>query len=307
LPLPVDWLEASAIVAREATMRAERLLQAAGAISVTLQDAQDHPVLEPAPGEAPLWPTVTVIGLFHGDTDPLALLATLHGGIPGARWHISSLAEQLWEREWLRDFQPLRFGRLAVVPTDLEAPPDAIVLRLDPGLAFGTGTHPTTGLCLEWLAALSGDGGTEGLPLAGALVLDYGCGSGILAIAALLLGASEAIAVDIDPQALLATRANATLNQVAARLRACAPDALPAALDGRKSEILMANILARPLLSLLPQFATMVSPGGMIALSGILPGQESTLVSAAAQWFRFDSPVNRDGWVRLSGQRTSAD
>jgi ribosomal protein L11 methyltransferase len=306
LTVPADWLQASATVAREAAAQAERLLAASGAVCITLLDAADHPVLEPAPGETPLWPTLVVSGLFPGDADPLAVLVALHGHIPAVEWRIAPLADRDWEREWRRDYRPLRFGPLAVVPTEMVPPPGAIVLRLDPGLAFGTGTHPTTALCLDWLAALS-EREPRHSPLAGALVLDYGCGSGILAIAALLLGASEAIAVDLDPQALVAARANAAANGVATRLTACAPEAVPIALRGRKSEVLMANILARPLSSLMPQFATALAEGGMIALSGILPGQEAALVATTKRWFQLDPPVIRDGWVRLSGQRNSAD
>jgi ribosomal protein L11 methyltransferase len=304
--VPADWLQVSASVARETAALAEDLLVAAGALSVTLQDAADDPVLEPAPGETPLWPRLTITGLFGGATDPLAILAVLHDRVPGAEWRVTALADRAWEREWLRDFRPLRFGRrLAVVPTGMTPPAGSAVLRLDPGLAFGTGSHPTTALCLEWLDELSAAAGNTPAPLAGALVLDFGCGSGILAIAALLLGAAEAIAVDLDPQALLATRANAQTNAVAARISACAPGDLPTVLAGRKADILVANILAGPLQTLLPDFAANTAAGGFIALSGILVGQEAALSAAAEKWFRLDPPAVRDDWVRLAGQRNS--
>ena len=291
-------------MAREAAEAAEEVLFAAGAVSVSLQDAADDPVLEPAPGETPLWPTLTITGLFDGATDPLEILAALHDRPPGMAWRVASLAGRVWEREWLRDYRPLRFGRrLAVVPTEMTPPPGTVVLRLDPGLAFGTGTHPTTALCLEWLDTLSTAAGDARPPLQGALVLDYGCGSGILAIAALLLGAAEAIAVDLDPQALLATRANAALNGVAARLSTCLPVDLPKALGPRRADILVANILAGPLQRLLPEFAARLEAGGLLALSGILVGQESALAAAAGTWFRLDPPALQDDWVRLSGQR----
>jgi ribosomal protein L11 methyltransferase len=300
----VDWLQVSADVTREAAALAEDVLVEAGAVSVTLQDAADDPVLEPAPGETPLWPRLTITGLFAGEADPLTILAAVHERIPGVEWRVASLADRAWEREWLRDFRPLRFGRrLAVVPTGMTPPADTVVLRLDPGLAFGTGTHPTTALCLEWLDALSVAAGHSPPPLAGALVLDYGCGSGILAIAALLLGAAEAVAVDLDPQALLATRANAAANGVATRISICAPEALPTVLGGRKADILVANILAGPLQALLPDFAKRLVTGGSMALSGILAGQESAVSGAAAHWFRLDPPTVRDDWVRLTGQR----
>jgi ribosomal protein L11 methyltransferase len=302
-----DWLQVSTTVAREQADPAEALLLAAGALSVTLQDAADEPVLEPAPGETPLWSTVTVTGLFAGDTDPLAVLAGLHDQIPGAAWRVSSLPERAWEREWLRDFRPMKFGRrLAVVPTGMIAPVDSVVLRMDPGLAFGSGTHPTTRLCLEWLDGLSVARGNAPPPLEGATVVDYGCGSGILALAALMLGAAEAIAVDLDPQALLATRANAKLNGVAARIVGCTPGKLPAVLEKRKADILVANILAGPLRQLLAEFATSLAAGGRVALSGILVGQEQALSAAAEPWFRLDRPVIRQGWVRLSGRRKTA-
>jgi ribosomal protein L11 methyltransferase len=185
----------------------------------------------------------------------------------------------------------------------MNAPAETVALRLDPGLAFGTGTHPTTALCLEWLEALSANKDDARPPLEGALVLDYGCGSGILAIAALLLGAREAIAVDIDPQALIATRSNAEINAVAHRISSCAPDALPAVLEGRKVDILVANILAGPLEALLGNFAAALAPGGRLALSGILAGQETALAIAAKRWFRLEQPAMKEDWVRISGQR----
>lgn len=304
--MAADWLEVSTTIDRDRSALAEDLLLAAGALAVTLQDAADDPVLEPAPGAMPLWPRLTVTGLFHGDTDPLAVLADIHDRIPGAEWRIAALAERAWEREWLRDFKPMRFGqRLAVVPTGMTPPAGAVAVRLDPGLAFGTGSHPTTALCLEWLDTLAA-GDPPGARLTDALLIDYGCGSGILAIAALRLGAAAAVAVDIDPQALLATRQNAAANEVADRLTTCAPGALADVLAGRKADILVANILAGPLQQLLPGFAASLSEDGMLALSGILVGQDAALAKAAAPWFRLDAPASRDDWVRLSGQRKAA-
>jgi ribosomal protein L11 methyltransferase len=306
-PAPGDWLEVSAAVERDLADHAEEALFGAGAASVTLRDAADVPVLEPAPGETPLWPRVTIVGLFIGDTDPLAVLAAVQGIVPGAEWSIALLRDRLWEREWLRDFKPLRFGqRLAVVPTEMAAPPGSLVVRLDPGLAFGTGTHPTTALCLEWLDALSLSQGESRPPLQDALVIDYGCGSGILAIAALRLGAAEAIALDLDPQALLATRANAVINGVEARLVMGPPEALPDLLGQRKADVLVANILAGPLQALMPDFAAALGEGGALALSGILVGQEAALAAAAEPWFQLEPPAIREEWVRLSGQRNSA-
>jgi ribosomal protein L11 methyltransferase len=303
-PATIDWLEVSASLPRDAAEAAEDALLGAGAVSVTLRDAADDPVLEPAPGATPLWPQIVVTGLFAGTADPLAILGSIHGRPAGADWRVAALAERSWEREWLRDFRPMRFGRrLAVVPSGMTPPQDTIVLRLDPGLAFGTGTHPTTALCLEWLDGLALAPPQARPLLAGRLVVDYGSGSGILAIAAVLLGAAEAIAVDIDPQALLATRANAAANAVADRVTACEPAALQSTLRGRKAHVLVANILAGPLAGLLPAFAAMLAEGGWMALSGILGGQEAPLAAAARKWFSLDDPVRLDDWVRLSGHR----
>jgi len=206
-----------------------------GALSVTLADAADHPVLEPPPGTTPLWPTIRLTALFAAGTDGDELVAGLATELSLARerMHHETLEDRDWEREWLKDFRPMRFGRrLWICPGGQSSPdPDAVVLQLDPGLAFGTGTHPTTALCLEWL---------DSLVLDGLRLLDFGCGSGILALAALRLGAASATAVDIDPQALLATRDNAARNDLAARLTI-----LPAAeLPGAQWDVVMANILA---------------------------------------------------------------
>lgn len=302
-PEAAGWLEFSTTVERAEADAAEGLLLEAGALSVSFRDAADDPVLEPAPGETPLWPQLVITGLFPGDTDPLALLSVLQAGDPALRWQFATLAERAWEREWLRDYRPLRFGRLAVVPTGMEAPPDAVVLRLDPGLAFGTGTHPTTALCLAWLEALAAPGADGATPLLGATVIDYGCGSGILALAALRLGAAAAIAVDLDPQALTATRANAVLNGLADRVAPCAPEALGPLLAGAKADILVANILAGPLRELLPEFAAVTAPGGQVALSGILADQAADLATAGECWFEFDDAARSEDWVRLSGRR----
>jgi ribosomal protein L11 methyltransferase len=294
------WLELSAEVPRQDVEAAEDALLAAGALSVTLADAADAPVLEPGPGETPLWPAVTVTGLFPGERDALELLALLSGSRPGPEWRVSGLADRAWEREWLRDFHPTCFGRrLWVVPSTATPPEDGLHIRLDPGLAFGTGTHPTTALCLEWLDALA----DASCGLGGRLVVDYGCGSGILAIAALRLGAAIAIAVDNDPQALIATRENALANEVSGRIVSCAPEALPGALAGRRADVLVANILAGPLVSLAPEFTRILAPGGRMALSGILSGQQGPVLAACRNGFHMDAPVEKAGWVRLQGTR----
>ena len=199
--MDLDGLDADAV---------EMVLERHGAQSVTLTDAGDRPVLEPAPGETPLWSQSRITGLFAADADIDALIGDIETTFQIDRCpehRVETIADRAWEREWLKDFGPMQFGRrLWVLPGDAAAPDDAVTVRLDPGLAFGTGTHPTTALCLEWL---------DRLKLEGRTVLDYGCGSGILAIAALKLGAASAVAMDIDPQAVLATKDNATNNGVA--------------------------------------------------------------------------------------------
>jgi len=273
----------------------EEALTSLGATSVTLEDAADNPVLEPAPGETPLWLTIRIRALFQADADRGAIEAGLVELLPATTTLCFELLEdRLWEREWLRDFHPMRFGRRLWVCPDGQAAGGAHAVRvaLDPGLAFGTGTHPTTALCLEWL---------DGSELAGCRVVDYGCGSGILAIAALKLGAAEALAFDIDPQARLAARDNAVRNGVADRLTvaATAPHE-PASCDA-----LVANILAGPLTELAGRFATLLRPGGRIALSGVLAEQAETVAAAYGPWFIIGATTVRDGWALLSGSRVS--
>ena len=268
----------------------EDALLAAGATSITLEDAGDDPVLEPSPGSTPLWPRVRIRALFAAATDPDALRALF----PGATFE--QIADRAWEREWLKDFRPMRFGRRLWIcpggqhPTADESTDAPCLVELDPGLAFGTGTHPTTAACLEWL---------DSAPLHGKFVVDYGCGSGVLAIAALKLGAAAALAIDIDPQALLATRENAARNQVSERLTVAVPDAAP---RGR-AEILLANILAEPLLELAPSFAERVMLGGSVVLSGILRSQAAPVASRYAAWFDMRPAIIRDDWALLHGVR----
>jgi ribosomal protein L11 methyltransferase len=279
----------------------EDALLAAGATSITLQDAADDPVLEPAPGTTPLWPSVQIKALFDAAIDPDAVLNALRvelsQALPEARFE--TIADRAWEREWLKDFRPMQFGRRLWIcpggqrPTFVNHDPaaaDACFVELDPGLAFGTGTHPTTALCLQWL---------DGAQLEQQHVLDYGCGSGVLAIAALKLGAASALAVDIDPQALLATRDNAIRNQVEQRLGV---QAAAAPIDG-PVDVLLANILAEPLESLAPTFADLVAPGGRLVLSGILLSQASAVASRYAPWFDIGPAIIRDDWARLDGVR----
>ena len=266
-----------------------------GALSVTLQDAADQPLFEPPPGATPLWSQVRVTALFGADAviaQIKSLLAERFGSACAERIQIDSLDDRDWVRAWMDGYAPMRFGeRLWIVPTGFETPdPDAVNLLLDPGLAFGTGTHPTTALCLEWLDAH---------PPLGQVVIDYGCGSGILAIAALKLGAREVWAVDNDPQALIATVDNAARNGVDKRIYSV----LPADLPNCQAGLLLANILANPLIELAPHFAGLVYAGGDLVLSGILADQAAAVSVAYQHDFTMQPAVQREDWVRLSGVR----
>lgn len=273
----------------------EQALLATGALSVTLTDAADQPVLEPAPGETPIWPRTRLTGLFEAGVDTADVERRLCRALgmpelPGLR--IEPLEDRDWARAWMDDFRPMRFGRrLWICPEGFEPPePRGTVLLLDPGLAFGTGTHPTTALCLEWLDAHP----PEGLEM-----IDYGCGSGVLAIAAVLLGVREVRAVDNDAQALAATRANAAKNGVAPSVTTFAPEALP----DEPTDLLLANILARPLCELARRFAALVRAQGRVVLSGILESQVDALRAAYGPWFDLSAPTLREGWACLEGQR----
>jgi ribosomal protein L11 methyltransferase len=258
-------------------------------------DAEDQPIFEPDLGTTPLWSHTHLLALFEDGTDGDAVLAHLKllrgGELP--EHQVERIEDQDWERSWMDNFQPMRFGqRLWIVPSWHQAPePDAVNLLLDPGLAFGTGTHPTTALCLEWL---------DGQDLAGCTVLDFGCGSGILAIAALLLGAPQAVGTDIDPQALEASRDNADRNGIdPARF----PVYLPADLPPQPADVVVANILAGPLVQLAPTITALVKNGGRLALSGILAEQAEEVRAAYAGAFDLDPTAVKDGWVRISGVR----
>ena len=304
----MPYLELSLRSTEAEQPRYERALEDVGALSVTLLDADadtpnERAILEPGGGETPVWKSLVLTALFEADTDALALLAALESFDPDLDWSNASfraVEDQDWERVWLDQFQPMRFGtRTWIVPWNHELPaeadtPDAAVVRLDPGLAFGSGTHPTTALCLRWLDGLA----DQGL-LQGAAVLDFGCGSGILALAALKLGAGQAVGVDNDPQALQATMDNAERNGADGRLAVYLPEDEPAA----AYPVVVANILASALDALAEVLAARVVPGGRIALSGILKGQEDELLERYAAWFD-DLRVTVDGdWVRIDGLR----
>ncbi len=297
--------------------RIEHALEDAGALSVTLQDAHldaadEQAIFEPGVGETPLWDELRLQALFDGDADALALLAALEAAEPQLDWsqaRFDRIEDQDWERAWMDQYAPLRFGaRTWIVPWNRDLPEEAqqqvlcsaqgdgipppAIVRLDPGLAFGSGTHPTTALCLRWLDALAARGELQGRDL-----LDFGCGSGILALAALKLGAAHVVGVDNDPQAILATSDNAERNGVA--IDAFLPDEEPA----RGYPVVIANILASALDALAATLAARTVPGGRIAMSGILAGQEIDLLARYAPWFDALA-VERDGdWVRIDGVR----
>jgi ribosomal protein L11 methyltransferase len=281
----------------------EDALLGSGAVSITLEDAEDNPVLEPAPGMTPLWPTVQIKALFDATADPdvLRLLLQQHLGAALPALQFEPLADRVWEREWLKDFRPMLFGkRLWICPGGQHPDPlstpaaqpehERCLIELDPGLAFGTGTHPTTALCLEWL---------DGADLRGKRVIDYGCGSGVLAIAALKLGAASAVATDIDPQAITATLDNANRNDVASRIRASSVETMQTA----PVDILLANILAEPLEALAATLAQLVVHGGHIVLSGLLAEQAEQVASRYTPWFDVSPATVRDGWACLNGVR----
>jgi ribosomal protein L11 methyltransferase len=279
----------------------EEALLEAGAVSITLEDAGDDPVLEPAPGTTPLWPTVKIKALFEAteDRDEVSRhLKSVELDWPVLQFEV--IEDRPWEREWLKDFKPMRFGQRLWVcpagqrPSSASEPPASSVqpvfLDLDPGLAFGTGTHPTTRLCLEWL---------DGAQLNEVDVIDYGCGSGILAVAALKLGAKSALAVDIDDQALTATVENAARNKVQNRLQVHPVRSMPM----QPVQVLLANILAEPLLQLTEQLASLVLPQGSIVLSGLLESQAAEVASRYEPWFHIAPVFLCDGWARLDGRR----
>ena len=298
------WLELSLTLHANQQERVELALEDLGALSITLRDADadtpdERAIFEPGVGELPLWNEIVLNALFDSAIDRSGLVHALHELVPDiAPDHIAfrDVEDQDWTRAWMDQFQPMQFGRrLWIYPSTVEPTADdagKVIVHLDPGLAFGTGTHPTTALCLEWLDAADVTGKT---------VIDYGCGSGVLAVAALKLGAARTIGVDNDEQAIEASRVNAERNGVAANLDLYLPDDFPR----ERKNILIANILAGPLADLAPLFAACVVPGGLLALSGILKGQETELLERYAEWFDDLAVATREDWVRITGTRRS--
>lgn len=292
----MPWIQTHITVDKTQAPLIELVLENLGALSITLGDAGDEPMLEPPPGATPLWQATRVTGLFAGDTDMDSLRSQFGQALQQdicRELQVEVLDDQDWERAWLDQFQAMQFGqRLWICPTghQVEAE-DAVVVDLDPGLAFGTGTHPTTALCLRWL---------DQADLRGKTVIDFGCGSGVLAIAALKLGAARAIGIDHDPQAILASIDNAKRNQVDGRFEAYRNEEAPE-LQG---DVVLANILANVLVELAPQIQARVNAQGELAMSGILSEQAEAVRDAYQQQIRFAPADELDGWVLLHGQRT---
>jgi len=292
----MPWIEISLSVERAEVALAEEALESLGALAVTLLDDADHPLLEPGPGSTPLWPVVQVCGLFDLAVEREAIVHGLQclpgAGRPGRiRWR--EVSDRDWERAWMDRFRPMRFGRrLWIVPGGMAIPPAPgnVEISLDPGLAFGTGTHPTTALCLEWLDAHAPGAKT---------VVDFGCGSGVLGIAAALLGAARVVCVDNDPQALESTAANAARNAVSDRIRCLAPEAFAE----HHAELVLANILAGPLVDLAPMLIGCLRRGGDIVLSGLLEEQLERVSAAYRPACEVRAVATRDGWARLDLRR----
>ena len=306
-----SWIEVELTVGRDEAEAASDALQAMGAQSITFTDEEGAPladaVLEPGPGETPLWPTISLRALFPDSIDRDAIQTAVLGlNIAAGPLNWIRIEDRDWERAWMERFEPMKFGRrLWIVPTGMAVPDevadgasDGAVIRLDPGLAFGSGTHPTTHLCLEWIDAR---------PMTGVAFVDYGCGSGVLGIAAALLGAESVKCVDHDSQALEATTANAVRNRVDDRLTCLDPPEFDDLLStGFAADALVANILAGPLVELAPRLARAVRPGGSLSLSGLLPDQRDAVEAAYRRGFGDMNAVGRDGWIRLDGVRNGA-
>lgn len=291
----MSWLQLSIDTSESQAPLLELVFENLGALSVTMGDAGDQPLMELPPDSQQLWHQTRVTALFEGERDLKALRESLTDTLEPSllqslRWE--RLQERLWERVWLEHFKPMQFGqRLWVCPDGQQiTQKEGVIIQLDPGLAFGTGSHPTTALCLKWL---------DGLDLEDKRLVDYGCGSGILAIAALKLGAREVLAVDHDPQALEASRDNAIKNGVADRLQTCLPEDTPAT----QVDLLVANILATPLMTLAPSLGQLLKPGGAFALSGILSDQSDEVGACYRPFADLQTTEQLDDWILIPGRK----
>lgn len=292
----MPWIQLRLNADEETAEKYSDWLSACGAQAVTFFDAKDTPIYEPLPGDEPkYWQNTIVMGLYdaeHNMDKVISYLKSIHPDKDAMHYKLEQLEDKDWEREWMDNFHPMKFGnRLWICPSWREIPePDAVNVMLDPGLAFGTGTHPTTALCLEWL---------DGLSLEGKTVVDFGCGSGILSLAALKLGAKKVIGIDIDPQALQASKANAERNGVDDRLELYLPENQPSL----EADVVVANILAGPLRELAPVITSFVAPNGLLALSGVLESQAAELQTIYGQTCHMDPIKVKEEWVRLSGTK----
>jgi len=289
------WLQLRINTSSEYAESIGDMLSANGSQAVTYVDAKDTPMYEPKPGEIMLWPDTQVVGLFEATDDMKAIIKRLgKARILGSdfKYKLEPLEDKDWEREWMDNFHPMQFGtRLWICPSWRDVPdPNAVNVMLDPGLAFGTGTHPTTALCLRWL---------DGIDVADKVVVDFGCGSGILALAALKLGAKRVVAIDIDPQALQATQENARRNGVEDRLDVY----LPADQPTLEADVVMANILSGPLLELQDVISSYCKPSGLLVLSGILAEQVTKIEAAYTRDFALDESAIDGEWARVSGKK----
>lgn len=289
------WQQITVITDEQTAPDVAELFSDLGAVSVTYMDAEDEPVYEPAIGETKIWSNTQVIALYELDADIDGVTERVRKTFDANRlrdWRRERIEDQAWERAWMEYYRPMKFGdKLWVCPTGQEQhEPGTVCMRLDPGLAFGTGTHPTTALCLEWLGVHD---------LAGKTVIDYGCGSGILAVAAVLLGAKEAYAVDIDPQALTATLSNAEKNAVEDKIKVYLPEQLPK----MQADIVLANILAKPLCELSGRISELVNSGGALVLSGILAEQTTQVADAYRSSIELNVPAQQEDWIRLDGRK----
>ncbi|TCB47636.1 50S ribosomal protein L11 methyltransferase [Acinetobacter sp. ANC 4779] len=297
----MKWLQIHITVDQAQVDFTETLLSSLGAVSVTLDDAENQDLLEPLPGETPLWNKVIVTGIYAQEEgeeiDVDALTTFITAQMPEAPLHHEFIEDQEWERTWMDAYEPIQIGeKYWIVPEWMEAPEaDAVNIKLDPGLAFGTGNHASTFLCLQWL------GKTD---VKDKIVIDYGCGSGILGVAALLFGAKKVYATDIDPQAVLATKQNAELNGVLGNLFVGLPDEFNEEFKAQKADVFVANILAGPLMALAPEFATLVKSEGEFALAGILEEQVADVSSVYSEFFDILQVEKREEhWCRISGKR----
>src|SRR5574344_220494 len=290
----MPWIQIKLGTTDKKAKKISNMLSGLGAVSVTYMDSVDTPVYEPLPGETKLWTNTTVIGLFDAEVETQPILDFFYSHFGNTlTYKMEQLEDKVWVREGMDQFHPLKCGtKLWICPSWCPVPDsEAVNVMLDPGLAFGTGTHPTTSMCLSWL---------DSIDLKDKSVIDFGCGSGILAVSALKLGAKHVIGIDIDPQAIEASIANAERNNVSDNLTLYLPKEQPKELS---SDVLVANILAGPLRELAPQIASMVKPNGLFAISGIIESQSEELKNIYSQWFDIDDICFKEEWCRISGKK----